>query len=304
MNDPIVNKLFSMKRNPLFESISLNEVDDEDMEEDIPEEDPDNGEEEEGNDSSVSDNNREEADTSTKNIGVPNNPNPLDNLHAINYKIGDKVSISYTNGTPSNITGIVQGYDKEGFYRIVWEDGSTTNGITDYALLLSDNQELDNKCVCGSQDFVTEGTHLVCDKCGRRIRENLIKTDNKKSKIYSKATPVNTSINSSLRDPIKKGMKRAIDEDYDEEDYEDDYEEEETEDDIFSDLRNKLSGEFWSRLPELKEDIEELGYTVDDINNEYVVVSIESDDKDYYMQVPIEGTSRTMYLNFDRARMD
>ena len=66
--------------------------------------------------------------------------------------------------------------------------------------------------------------------------------------------------------------------------------------------KSKLDREFWTRLPELKEDIEDLGYIVEDINAEYVVVASSDDDIEYSLYIPIGGTSRTMTLDFDRSR--
>lgn len=223
--------------------------------------------------------------------------NPLDNAYAVKYTIGDKVLLSYSNGTKSKLKGEIDGYDPEGFYRIRWSNGLTTNGITDLALadLISSKQE--STCVCGSTDFVTEGKSLVCDHCGRYIRESmdpLTLADKSRPKgkklIRSEAHPVSTAIKPSVSESIRKAFKKdKLNED--EEDY-----------DIFYRIRS-LDREFWTRLPELREDIEELGYTVDEITNEYVVIStVDEEDNDYGLYIPIIGTSRTMTLDLERAR--
>lgn len=277
------------------------------LEDDIPEEDtqeemPDtpDGEEEE---SEV-----ENPDTVEDSPGEdPENEfvNPLDNTYAVRYKLGQEVALVYSNGTKSKLAGIIDGYDKEGFYRIKWSNGKTTSGITDIALadLVDDTNE--SKCVCGSDHFVNEGKLIVCDVCGRRIGDAITETEDPLQKadksrpsgkklVRSEAHPVSTSIQDSIRNAFKK---KAIVEA--EEDYEDD-----EEDDAFERLRSNLEGEFWTRLSELVDDIEELGYTVEDSNEEYVVVSSYDEDDDTQIQIPLGGTSRTMTLDFSRARRD
>lgn len=97
--------------------------------------------------------------------------NPLDNPYAVNYSIGTKVALSYANGTKSKLTGTIEGYDREGFYRIKWANGKVTRGITDISLAdLVDEEISESKCVCGSTKFVNESNKLVCDECGRLLR--------------------------------------------------------------------------------------------------------------------------------------
>lgn len=223
--------------------------------------------------------------------------NPLDNAYAVKHTIGDEVLLAYSNGTNSKLKGEIDGYDKEGFYRVKWSNGLTTNGITDLALsdLITTKHESE-KCVCGSTKFVNEGEYLVCDKCGRSIRESndpLTLADKSRPKgkklIRSEAHPTSTVLRPPISESIRKAFKRSM--------------KESNEEDIAFYKLKELEGEFWTRLPELKEDIEDLGYTVDEINQEYVVVSTTDDeDKDYGLLVPITGTSRTMTLDLDRAR--
>ncbi len=223
--------------------------------------------------------------------------NPLDNAYAVKHTIGDEVLLAYSNGTNSKLKGEIDGYDKEGFYRVKWSNGLTTNGITDLALsdLITTKHESE-KCVCGSTKFVNEGKYLVCDKCGRSIRESndpLTLADKSRPKgknlIRSEAHPTSTVLRPPISESIRKAFKRSM--------------KESNEEDIAFYKLKELEGEFWTRLPELKEDIEDLGYTVDEINQEYVVVSTTDDeDKDYGLLVPITGTSRTMTLDLDRAR--
>lgn len=222
--------------------------------------------------------------------------NPLDNAYAVKHTIGDEVLLAYSNGTKSKLKGEIDGYDKEGFYRIRWSNGLTTNGITDLALSDLVSPKNESACVCGGNKFVNEGKYLVCDKCGRRIKEStnpLTLADKSRPKdkklIRSEAHPISTLLKPNISESIRKAFKRSM--------------KESNEEDIAFYKLKELEGEFWTRLPELKEDIEDLGYTVDEINQEYLVVSTTDDeDKDYGLLVPITGTSRTMTLDLDRAR--
>lgn len=222
--------------------------------------------------------------------------NPLDNIYAVQHTIGDEVLISYANGTNSKLKGVIDGYDKVGFYRIRWANGLTTNGITDLALSDLVSKTYENKCVCGSSKFVNEGKYTVCDKCGRRIREatdplTLADKSRPKNKklIRSEANPVSTVLKPPVSESIRKAFKSSI--------------KESNEEDIAFYRLKELDGVFWTRLSELKEDIEELGYTVDEYNAEYVIVSTTDDeDEEYVLKIPIIGTSRTIALDLDKAK--
>lgn len=149
------------------------------------------------------------------------NPNPLDNTYAVEFSIGDEVAVSRANGSKSDLHCTIEGYDKEGFYRVKWPDGSVTNGLTDMALAGIATRVKENVCVCGSKNFVTEGANVVCDICGRKIYENmdhLTVLDKSRPKgkrmIRSQAHPVSTSNkpNISLGETIKKSLRGKINE--------------------------------------------------------------------------------------------
>lgn len=218
--------------------------------------------------------------------------NPLDNMYAVNYELGQEVVLTYSTGKKTKLHGVIDGYDTEGFYRIKWDNGNTTNGLTDLALSDFVNGVEENSCVCGGKKFVNEGTRLVCDVCGRYIREGsdaLSLADKSrpadKKLIRSEAHPLRTTIQDSIRSAMRGRVKESKKSPY------------------FDYLEEKLKGEFWTRFPEMKEDIEDLGYTVDEMNAEYIIVSGEDEDGDIHeMQIPLGGTSRTMTLDFDRAR--
>lgn len=243
--------------------------------------------------------------------------NPLDNPYAVKHTIGDEVILAYANGTNSKLKGQIDGYDKEGFYRIMWSNGLTTNGITDLALADLVKATHESKCVCGHTHFVNEGKYVVCDNCGRRIRESedVLKPDDKSKKrniIRAEQHPMTTATRPNISETIKNAFKKSpVRERWEFIDNEDEDDEEEVDDtpkipDIFYKLYNKLNNQFWTRLPELVQDIEELGYEVLDSNLEYLVIIPDPDkwkdyDKEYY--IPLAGTSRTLTLDFDRAEL-
>ena len=118
---------------------------------------------------------------------------------------------------------------------------------------------------------------------------------------------------------IKESQKSPEDEEYDdyynesyEEDDEDDYDDEDDENnnypknlpEQFYSLYDKLNGDFWTRKDELKQDIEEINdpeYSVEELNDEYVIVTDPEDDM-HALQIFNGGTERTYVLDFDRIR--
>lgn len=225
--------------------------------------------------------------------------NPLDNPYAVKFTLGDDILLSHTGATIEPRKGVVDGYDTEGFYRVKWSDGSTTNGLTDIALAeLVEVPQRESKCPCGCKEFVEENHNLLCDRCGRILESSdpLMLADKSRPKgkrmIRSEAHPISTAVKPSIAENIRKALRgeKLIEED--------DLENEEK---AFSRLK-KLDGEFWTRQQELTADIEELGYQIEEINTEYVVVSSDEDEDNVY-KIPIVGTSRTMNLDLDKAYM-
>lgn len=246
-----------------------------------------------------------ESEEKEKDLDEPKTPsnvyeNPLDNLYAVQHTIGDEISIVLSKDANSALHGTIDGYDPEGFYRIRWDDGSTTNGFTDITLAAAMKKTNESKCVCGHNKFVVEDNYLVCDRCGRRIRENktldtLTIADKSRPKgkrmIRSEAHPVSTAIRPNISETIRAAMKskkKTLREDIG--------------DDPFESL-HQLEGDFWTRIAELVEDVEELGYTVVESNSEYIVVAYYDIDEDdtVELQIPLGGTSRTVTLDFTRA---
>lgn len=105
---------------------------------------------------------------------------------------------------------------------------------------------------------------------------------------------------------------KSIKEDIEDDDY---YDEDEDEDDEnnnypknlpeqFYSLYDKLNDDFWTRKDELKQDIEEINYpeySVEELNDEYVIVTDPEDDM-HALQIFNGGTERTYVLDFDRIR--
>lgn len=231
--------------------------------------------------------------------GGKDNVNPLDNQYAVKFALGEKVAIAYANGTATDAEAVIEGYDKEGFYRIKLPDGMVINGLTDISLTSLVKGTNESKCICGSHHFVNEGKSVVCDTCGRVIKENsqltiLSKEKSKEKNIIRPVLhPVSTANKPNISENIRKAFsrKKSLKED------------EEMETDAFQELRNSLEGEFWTRLPEIVADIEELGYDVLEANGEYIVVAPKDEDDDSQMQIPLGGTARTMTLDFRKAEI-
>ena len=100
--------------------------------------------------------------------------NPLDNPYAVSFEIGQRVTLVYTDGSSTSVDATIEGYDKEGFYRVRLDSGLTISGLTDLCLVeyVSSNlHEGSRSCVCGHSKFVEEDGVLVCDYCGRPIDE-------------------------------------------------------------------------------------------------------------------------------------
>lgn len=319
--------------------------------------------------------------------------NPLDNNYAVNFRLGQEVLLAYDDGTKSELGGTIEGYDAEGFYRIRWKNGKITEGFTDISIRdLVDNVGESLKCVCGNSEFINESNQIVCDCCGRVLKESsnpLELADKKRPKgkklIRSEAHPISTAIKPEIseskeevnddegyailysyegdelsdyqstvivkatnaeeainiaRKNLPEGRNFQIDTtvgekgyipsitrwfsvnprsnykvftDYPKNTIEDSIREIFKKKDIKEGIENmdefyklvELEGEFWTRIPEMVEDIEALGYKVPDYNSEYIIVSVneDSDDEEYKeLLVPIGGTARTMTLDLNRAR--
>lgn len=121
------------------------------------------------------------------------------------------------------------------------------------------------------------------------------------------------AIKESQKSPEDDDDDNYYDESYDE-DEDDDYHDEDEDDENnnypknlpeqFYSLYDKLNGDFWTRKDELKQDIEEINdpeYSVEELNDEYVIVTDPEDDM-HALQIFNGGTERTYVLDFDRIR--
>lgn len=217
MSEETVRRLLMKKRDrllPIKDSLLYEKDDADGIDQDIPEEyidQEDSGEDADDMEASVQDDEQDSIDSEDaddiNNDEKPvnsdeeeHNKNPLDNPYAVNYQLGDQVTIGYSNGTHMEMTGIIEGYDKEGFYRIKWDNGHLSNGFTDIALAEFMQEQNENTCICGSNKRIIEGTNIVCDRCGR------ILGDATNKKIQSIKKPVSTS-RPSIEESIRNSMK-------------------------------------------------------------------------------------------------
>lgn len=56
------------------------------------------------------------------------------------------------------------------------------------------------------------------------------------------------------------------------------------------------NGNFWTNVHDLVDEIEELGFEIDDYNREYIVVSTDEDDEDNSFELLLGGTERTIII--------
>ena len=57
-----------------------------------------------------------------------------------------------------------------------------------------------------------------------------------------------------------------------------------------------LKDRWFRNLAELKEEIQEIGYDIDECNREYIVVSAEDDDEEETFELRLGGTERTITI--------
>lgn len=210
--------------------------------------------------------------------------NPLDNSYALNYTLGQEVSLQYCNASSNHdsTTGFIDGYDSEGFYKVKWKDGSTTSGLTDIALaeLVKVNSpvvsESNNNlsCICGSHNIIREGDSYICDDCGREVSNT--KTN---KRIVSRPANVSTSVSESIT--------------------------EEADPETLSNLVSQYNNVYWSSQSDLEEDMKSAGFEVLEFYpQEYVILSPIDDDNDddTVYKVPMIYSGRSFVLEFDKLK--
>lgn len=65
------------------------------------------------------------------------------NKYCIQFKIGDEVRFNHGGGQYSDEVATISGYDKDGFYKVTWEDGSTSEGLSDTQLIYEDEDDIE-----------------------------------------------------------------------------------------------------------------------------------------------------------------
>lgn len=65
------------------------------------------------------------------------------NKYCIQFKIGDEVRFNHGGGQYSDEVATISGYDKDGFYKVTWEDGSTSEGLSDAQLTYEDEDDIE-----------------------------------------------------------------------------------------------------------------------------------------------------------------
>ena len=67
----------------------------------------------------------------------------------------------------------------------------------------------------------------------------------------------------------------------------------------------ELKNEWFSSLEDLKNEVEKLGYTVEEINNEIITISYENEDaEDVYETYKLKETEKTIYINYNSKRIE
>ena len=67
----------------------------------------------------------------------------------------------------------------------------------------------------------------------------------------------------------------------------------------------ELKNEWFSSLEDLKNEVEKLGYRVEEINNEIITISYENEDaEDVYETYKLNGTEKTIYIDFNSKKIE
>ena len=184
-------------------------------------------------------------------------------------------------------------------------------GFTIYGAINKYNYIIDNSSDESFEEAMNESTCNYVDRYNNIV---IYQCDGK----YI-ATAINgKSVSGKSIDDVKSQLDK-IDAEYtkhfrdlDEDKEDDDYYDEDDENnnypknlpEQFYSLYDKLNGDFWTRKDELKQDIEEINnpkYSVEELNDEYVIVTDPEDDM-HALQIFNGGTERTYTLDFDHIR--
>lgn len=224
-------------------------------------------------------------------------PNYLNDLYEILIQAQvciDKIKENYSSDVYDIIKfGIEQNLDE---FMEHDEDGWTM-----LAAIKESHEEAMNESIC---NYVDRYNNIVIYKCDDKYIATAINGKSVSGKsiddVKSQLDKIDAEYTKHFRD---------LEEDKEDDDYYDDEDDENNNypknlPEQFYSLYDKLNGDFWTRKDELKQDIEEINdpeYSVEELNDEYVIVTDPEDDM-HALQIFNGGTERTYVLDFDRIR--
>ena len=224
-------------------------------------------------------------------------PNYLNDLYEILIQAQvciDKIKENYSSDVYDIIKfGIEQNLDE---FMEHDEDGWTM-----LAAIKESHEEAMNESIC---NYVDRYNNIVIYKCDGKYIATAINGKSVSGKsiddVKSQLDKIDAEYTKHFRD---------LEEDKEDDDYYDDEDDENNNypknlPEQFYSLYDKLNGDFWTRKDELKQDIEEINdpeYSVEELNDEYVIVTDPEDDM-HALQIFNGGTERTYVLDFDRIR--
>lgn len=175
------------------------------------------------------------------------------------------------------------------------------NDWTMLAAIKESHEEAMNESIC---NYVDRYNNIVIYKCDGKYIATAINGKSVSGKsiddVKSQLDKIDAEYTKHFRD---------LEEDKEDDDYYDDEDDENNNypknlPEQFYSLYDKLNGDFWTRKDELKQDIEEINnpkYSVEELNDEYVIVTDPEDDM-HALQIFNGGTERTYALDFNHIR--
>lgn len=109
------------------------------------------------------------------------------NKYCIQFKIGDEVRFNHGGGQYSDEVATISGYDKDGFYKVTWEDGSTSEGLSDTQLIYEDEDDIEMST--GIKAYTFDETE---DGWGEDVEEAL-------SSVFARAEDVMYEVRNTVR---------------------------------------------------------------------------------------------------------
>lgn len=239
-------------------------------------------------------------------------PNYINDLYEILIQAQvciDKIKENYSSDVYDIIKlGIEQNLDE---FMAHDDDGWTMYAaIKEYQKSKSIKEAI-NESTC---NYVDRYNNIVIYQCDDKYRATAINGKSVSGKsiddVKSQLDKIDAEYTKHFRDLAES---TNIDYTYTLNDFDDDYHDEDDDEnnnypknlpEQFYPLYDKLNGEFWTRKDELEQDIEEIndpGYSVEELNDEYVIITDPEDDM-HALQIFNGGTERTYVLDFDHIR--